>query len=385
MKILFLTHSGQLGGAEIALANIAEPYRNSCLVGLFEDGPFRQRLEQRQIPVQVLTSRSIQVRRDSGLLASLSSITTIAPLILRVANLARHYDLVYASTLKALVVGSIASALVRRPLVYHLRDILSSEHFSATNRKITVTCVNQFVSGMVANSAASKSAFIAAGGRAKLTHVVHAGLHPPNYQGLDIDSDHLKRSLGIDPNCFLVGHFSRLSPWKGQHVLIEALPLCPPNVKVMIVGDALFGEQDYVQSLHQRIQSLGLENRVYFLGFRSDIPHLMTICDLVVHSSTAPEPFGLVIVEAMLCRRPVVASDAGGAREIIRDGETGWLITPGDPHQLAAVIKTCCDQPKQTEIIAQQAHITASQQFNLVQTHKKLTRLLDVVMETSKK
>lgn len=63
------------------------------------------------------------------------------------------------------------------------------------------------------------------------------------------------------------------------------------------MGDALFGEQDYVQQLHQQVETLNLESQVKFLGFRSDIPQLMAACDLVAHTSTAPEPFGRVIVK----------------------------------------------------------------------------------------
>ncbi|MEG4172930.1 glycosyltransferase [Microcoleus sp. S13_D1] len=70
---------------------------------------------------------------------------------------------------------------------------------------------------------------------------------------------------------------------------------------------------------------LGLEDRVNFLGFRSDIPQLMAICDLVAHTSTAPEPFGRVIVEAMLCGRPIVAAQSGWAIELIEPGHQ-WLF-----------------------------------------------------------
>ena len=101
---------------------------------------------------------------------------------------------------------------------------------------------------------------------------------------------------------FVIGHFSRLSPWKGQHILLEALVHCPADVVAILVGDALFGEQDYVQTLKAQVESLGLQNRVHFLGFRSDIVPLMHACDVVAHTSTAPEPFGRVIAEAMLCR-----------------------------------------------------------------------------------
>jgi glycosyltransferase involved in cell wall biosynthesis len=175
---------------------------------------------------------------------------------------------------------------------------------------------------------------------------------------------------------FVVGHFSRLAPWKGQHILIEALAQCPPQVTAILVGDALFGEQDYVQQLHQQIATLGLENRVKFLGFRSDIPQLMAACNLVAHTSTAPEPFGRVIVEAMLCQTPVVAAKAGGAMELIEHGVNGFLTTPGEPQELAKVINTCLQETEITATMATHARNIASQRFDVAIINQQIAQLL---------
>jgi glycosyltransferase involved in cell wall biosynthesis len=375
VKILFLDQSGKPGGAELCLIDIAKPYRDNCLVGLFADGSFRHLLEQQQIPVQVLTTQAIQVRKESSLAQGLGSLSQLLPLIARVVQLSHNYDLIYANTQKALVVGALASFLSRRPLVYHLHDILSTDHFSRTNRRLAVTLANRFASLVIANSKASQAAFLEAGGRSDLTHVVYNGFEPEGYQSDQSNISQLKKELELDGR-FIVGHFSRLSPWKGQHVLIEALAHCPEDVTAMLVGDALFGEQEYVQQLHQRVAELGLEQRVRFLGFRSNIPALMAVCDLVAHTSTAPEPFGRVIVEAMLCGRPVVAAQSGGAVELVEPGINGFLVPPGEPQQLAEVITTCRNQPEQTAATAQSARETASQRFHLTNTNQQIAQLL---------
>src|SRR5207237_1179462 len=113
-------------------------------------------------------TQSIQVRKQSSLLQALGSVGQLTPLIYKVIQKARKYDLIYANTQKALVVGAIASLFARRPLVYHLHDILSSEHFSKTNLRIAVTLANNFASLVIANSQASKKAFLQAGGRPEL-------------------------------------------------------------------------------------------------------------------------------------------------------------------------------------------------------------------------
>ncbi len=376
MKILFLDQSGKPGGAELCLIDIAKPYRDSCLVGLFADGPFRQLLEQHGIPVQVLATEPIQVRKESSLVQGLSSVGALLPLIARVVQKAREHDVIYANTQKALVVGALASVLSRRPLVYHLHDILSEDHFSQTNLKIAVTLANARASLVIANSTASQTAFVQAGGRSHLTEVVYNGFEPELFQTDESHINQLKQELGLDGR-FVVGHFSRLSPWKGQHVLIEALTQCPEDVTAILVGEALFGEQEYAQSLHKRVAELGLDERVRFLGFRSDVVPLMSACDLVAHTSTAPEPFGRVVVEAMLCGRPVVAAEAGGVVELVEHGRTGLLVPPGKPDLLAEAIAKCHNQPRLAATIARQARDTASQRFHLNTINQQISQLLE--------
>jgi glycosyltransferase involved in cell wall biosynthesis len=378
MKILFLDQSGKPGGAELCLIDIAKPYRDSCLVGLFADGDFYNLLEQNQIPVQILTKQAIQVRKESSVIQGLASLGQLIPLISKVAQIARDYDLIYANTQKALVVGAIASFLAGRPLVYHLHDILSPEHFSNTNRRIAVTLANRFASLVIANSQASKVAFIEAGGRREITEVVYNGFDSQIYQIPEPEIQEIRSSLALYEQ-FVVGHFSRLAPWKGQHILIDALALCPENVTAILVGDALFGEQDYVKSLHQQVANLGLESRVKFLGFRSDIPQLMAACDLVAHTSTAAEPFGRVIVEAMLCGRPVVASKAGGAMELVEENINGFLVTPAQPQELAMVINSCIMQPENCQVLAKNARTMASQRFDVATINQQIAHLLQKI------
>ncbi|MBH8565008.1 glycosyltransferase family 4 protein [Nostoc sp. CENA67] len=375
MKILFLDQSGKPGGAELCLIDIAKPYCDRCLVGLFADGPFRTLLQQHHIPVEVLATQPIQVRKQSNFIQALGSLGQLAPLLAKVIQRATEHDLIYANTQKALVVGALASFLTRRPLVYHLHDILSQEHFSQTNLRVAVNLANHFASLVIANSQASQKAFVQAGGRAKLTTIIYNGFEVKNYQTCESDVKQLQQHLGLAGK-FVVGHFSRLAPWKGQHILISALAECPPEVTAILVGDALFGEQDYVQQLHQQVAALGLENRVKFLGFRSDIPQLMAACNLIAHTSTSPEPFGRVIVEAMLCGKPVVAAKAGGAIELVEHDINGFLITPGKPQELAQVINNCLQEIETTATIANNAKTSASQRFDLTAINQQIAQSL---------
>lgn len=375
MKILFLDQTGKLGGAERSLLDIAYSYRENCLVVLFEDGPYRELLAQRGIPVQVISNKPINVRRESNFVQSLGSLGPLAGLMFKVLNLSRNYDLLYANTPKALVVGAFASFVSGRPLIYHLRDILTPDHFSHANRRVIVTLVNRFVSKVIAVSEATQTAFVEAGGRPDIIDVVYNGFQPEEFQGYESAGLSLRHEMGFNEK-FIVGHFSRFSPWKGQHILIEALKHCSENVIALLVGDALFGEQDYAQQLHQQVKDLGLEERVKFLGFRSDVPQLMAACDVVTHTSTAPEPCSRVLIETMLCGRPLVATLDGGTVELVENGETGWLIPPGEPLKLASTINELQNQPEYISKIAAQAQHLASQRFRLENTRRQIDKFI---------
>ena len=98
----------------------------------------------------------------------------------------------------------------------------------------------------------------------------------------------------------------------------------------------------------------------------------MQLCDVVVHTSTAPEPFGRVIVEAMLARRPVIASDAGGAAEIIEHGHSGLLIRPGEPQALAEAVGALLQDPHLASDLADMGNRRAHARFGL---NTALTRI----------
>lgn len=149
----------------------------------------------------------------------------------------------------------------------------------------------------------------------------------------------IRDGLGIPRNAPLVTMVGLMMRWKGQNVFIEAASRVlkqAPSAKFLIVGDRPPEEdKSYVASLENKIQRIGLEGAVLFTGFRRDIHEIMSASDIVVHASTSPEPFGLVILEGMVAMKPVIATAAGGPLEIVLPGETGLLVPPGDADAMA--------------------------------------------------
>ncbi|HLJ63656.1 MAG TPA: glycosyltransferase, partial [Stellaceae bacterium] len=128
----------------------------------------------------------------------------------------------------------------------------------------------------------------------------------------------------------------RLTRWKGQLVLIDALArLARPDMHCLLVGA---GEGPFRRELAGAVARHGLSGRVQVLSDCRDMAAAYMLADVVVSASTDPEGFGRVIVEAQAMGRLVVATDHGGARETIVKGETGWLVPPGDAAALAAAL-----------------------------------------------
>lgn len=376
-SVLFMDHAGVLGGAELYLLDVVRPLANAH-VALFEDGPFAQRLNDAGVSVEVLPSASsfLQVQKSGTWHAALRALPGLIQLTMRMARRAQAYDVLFANSQKSLLVAGLAGAWARRPVIWNLHDMLTADHFSALNRRVAILWANRFTDRVIVNSHATQDAFSQSGGRAEKTQVVYNGIDPTPFDrtGPD-DLSSLRRELSLPDHVPLVGVFSRLAPWKGQHVLIEALDALP-TVHALLVGDSLFrGDASYEQTLRHTAEEAGVSDRVHFLGFRDDIPHLMHLVDVVLHTSTAPEPFGRVIVEGMLAARPVIATRAGGAVEIVQEPDTGVLVPPGQPGALADAIQDLLDSPRKARAMGRTARHYARERFG-VETMQRAVRAI---------
>jgi glycosyltransferase involved in cell wall biosynthesis len=131
--------------------------------------------------------------------------------------------------------------------------------------------------------------------------------------------------------------------WKGHKIFLEALSRLPVDLSVRgyIIGGPIYqtnGSQWSLEELRQEVDRLGLADRVGFTGFLGDTAEAMRSLDVIVHASTDPEPFGMVIAEGMACGKAVIACQAGGASELFVDGENALAHSPGDVDELATQI-----------------------------------------------
>ncbi len=381
-RVLAIDQSGVLGGAELSLLEVVKGLRARIEVLLFNDGPFREALDAAGARVDVIDSGALRnVRRDAGAVPKFGVLAGVAALVRETRRRASKADVLYANTQRAMVIGVLAGKLARKPVVWHLRDIVSDEHFGRVQRAIIKGCAKLGLAHVIANSHASAQVF------ADLTKfdsdkidVVHNGVDESPFRALArVPRDQLRAQIGLPQRAFLVGAFSRLARWKGQHVLLEAL-LHEPRAHAVLVGAPLFGEDEYAQELRDFVLKHELQERVHFLGFRHDIAACMRAMDVIAHTSITPEPFGRVVVEGMLAQRPVVASRDGGVKEIIEHGKTGLMCTPGDAVALAGTIAALHDDEALRERLARNGLAIARERFGKEQYVEAVGRVLDGVV-----
>jgi len=156
------------------------------------------------------------------------------------------------------------------------------------------------------------------------------------------DKSDLIKKLGIDQqkiNCIYIGQV--YAP-KGIHFLIEAIALVKdefPNIRLYIVGDHIIEEyRDYKDKLDAMVEKYSMENNIVFTGWRPDALHIVSLMNILIHPSLS-EGFGRAVLEGMALGKPVIASKVGGLREIIQDGENGFLVKPGDPQMIAEKLR----------------------------------------------
>ncbi len=381
MNILFVDQTAKLSGGELALLDIVTPYKDGSKVILFEDGPLRAELVKRQVKVEIIIPNGAlnNIRRGSRI--PMASITSLVRLARSVAQEAKNFDFIFANSQKAGLVSVLAGQLASKPVVWYLHDILNSEHFGKA-QLLAARYTARKSTQILVNSKSTKEALQILTGRNDNTHLIYNAFNTKPFVQTANSQENQREALGFDSRP-LVGVFGRLSPWKGQDVFLRTLAMMPA-VQGLIVGSPMFGEDAYAQHLEQEIKTLGLENRVKLLGFRSDIPELMKTCDIIAHTSIAPEPFGRVIVEGMLSGRPVVASKSGGPNEIIENGVTGMLYTPGDSQALQSVLSEIINEPEQALLMAQRGRETALNRFSLDNMHKRLDDIITVCFNQQK-
>jgi glycosyltransferase involved in cell wall biosynthesis len=211
----------------------------------------------------------------------------------------------------------------------------------------------------------------------KRIEVVYAGVDFQTLRAARVRSrESVRAELKVGPNQLLVLMVGNIREWKGQRQVIEALRLLPEDVRARLrfcfAGATARADSEYESELRAGIAAGNLTDCVSFLGARSDVADLYGAADIAVHASIIPEPFGLVVPEAMALNCAVIAASSGGPTEVITPG-TGLLCDPFVPAEYAHALKQLTEDDSLRVGLAQVGAARASD-FSIERTVKGTQR-----------
>lgn len=303
-----------------AVPTTVVPWQNSLKSTPWIRSLLARSLHYPRLPRRILT----------GGVAALDVPAVILPYVRRLYRIARHWGIEMIHHNNGLDVRAVLLAKwLRVPLIAYQRG---TEWNSPTVRYIS-----RFVDAYVANSTATKDVLLKLGLPSERIEVIYPPIDCERFHPT-IDASRQRAEFGLSGGELTFGILGTLLKWKGHDVFLKAARLvmeAVPNARAFVIGEVPDGTTQYRDELVRLARELGIESRTVFTGFRKDIPELIQLLDVVVHASVEPEPFGRVIAEGMAMGKPVVAAMNGGPLEIIRDGQTGFLVPSGDLEKLA--------------------------------------------------
>lgn len=376
MKALFVAHTAAPSGAELAAVRLACALRDLPAddaevvpaVVFTESGPMVAAARARGIETAVLPgafdSRAMTIEGRS--LRSLAAgCVGLARLGWALGAHARgNADMLIAESTKALLMGAVAAPRARIPLIWHVHDRIDADYFGRPLAAAIRLLGRAVASGYLANSRATLSTLLTWRIPAL---VAYPGIEPQPRQAQP-------RQAQRAPEHTVVTMVGRLTPWKGQHVLLRALAALPTRpAAVYLVGGAHFGEESYRDELLALAAEFDLP--VTFTGHVDDPRPYLLRADIAVHCSTLPEPFGQVVVEAMAAGCAVIAARPGGPTEILDPEVHGVLVDADNRDQLATALTRLIGDPDLRTRLAEAGRIRASR-FEIACTAREVAEFL---------
>jgi glycosyltransferase involved in cell wall biosynthesis len=343
--LIVSNHGDIVGGGEISLLLLLEGLDRAQwrpVVVVPDDGPVAGRCRDLGVPTRVIPLPGI--RRFRG--GVIRAVLALKRLITETGA-----QLLHANGSRAMVYAGAAGLLGGRPVVWHVRvadrDVLLDRMLAASARRIIV------------NSRAVARRF--SGATAWRVRCVYNGVDLKRFSPRPPPSG-FRQTAGLSGQGPVVVSVGRFVAYKGYDHLLEAARLLQadrPDVEWVIAGDG-----ELRSELEARCRRLGLDRQVHFLGWRDDLPDVLSLADLFV-SPAVGEHFGRVLIEAMAMGKPVVATASGGVPEIVVDGETGVLVAPADPAALAGAVRALLADPARRQRLGQAGRLRAETEFSL--------------------
>ena len=246
--------------------------------------------------------------------------------------------LVITKGLSAHFFGGLAARKLGIPCVWHAQDLVSERSLGVYRRAFSLAA--RCLPSQIIVDGASIEKQLPRSVRSRVT-VIHNGVDINVFRP-GLDGSGVRHKLGIPADHLVLGHVGRMTPWKGQHYLIEAFARIAndhPNVSLLLAGAPVFDNDSYQRRLLSMAAVFGLQDRIKFAGYRHDLPKVLTAMDIFAFTSTEKDTSPLALLSAMSCGLPIVAFDIEGVKELMTSDQC--LLTPvGRIKELAASLKT---------------------------------------------
>ena len=379
-NIVFLHSSSELYGSDRSLLNLVKNLdkdKFNITVILPEDGPLVDKIN-RFDNVEVIINELAVLRRKNLSLSGMSQyFIMLIKSIKFINNLIKekNIDIVYTNT-SVIFAGGISAKFCKVKSVWHIREIIKSKY----ERFIVSKIVNIFSDYIIANSKATAEAISKNKDKVKVIYNAIDIEKDINLEYIDEAYNEVAATVVRSNNKIKVGMAGRINRWKGQKLFVDMAKLVSQdndNVEFLIAGNVYKGEDYILDDLKEYILESGVKDKIGLLGQVDNMNSFYKNIDIFILPSIQPEPFGLVVIEAMNNKLPVVATNHGGPVEIIENNIDGFLVDYKDAKEMAQVVNKLIKDKDLRNYIAANAEKKVKKQFNVNRYVDEISCILD--------
>jgi glycosyltransferase involved in cell wall biosynthesis len=384
MRIAFLSVSAEMGGSEVSLLELMRGLRRLVPAWRLDlvvprDGPLAAAARDCGVAVHILPLPSRLARLGEAPRAGAADLVGRGAALVMAAGSVGSYsrrlgrllkelgpDVIHTNGFKLHVLGARV-APPASAVVWHIHEYVGRRPISRTLLRRYASRCARIVANSQSVAADVRMVLGAAAPVSRIYNAVNAREFTPEGDALDLDA--LAGLPPAEPGTVRVGLVATYGRWKGHATFLDAMRRVgeAAHCRAYVIGGALYdtaGSQYTRVELERMIAAAGLAGRVGLTGFVQRPAAAMRALDIVVHASTQPEPFGLVIAEGLASGRAVVVSAAGGAEELVTDNVDALTHAPGDAAGLAACIGRLAGDPALRARLGAAARQSALRQFD---------------------
>lgn len=383
-KALFIHQSSELYGSDKTLLTLIKALNSGHHITPIVVLPNEGRLASilRELRIKVIITPVIKLSRGMFKVENILKIPVELFKSIRALNKeikGESIKLVYSNTL-AVLLGGVYAKIKGVPHVWHVHEIIQHPRVVAYAYPILVNVLSRKV---IFNSFAAQNSLCKGHKRLQLkSSVVWNGINRDQPFTEEKKIVCLKRKHQINPSAIVIGLVGRISRWKGHELLLKTfkeISKSNPNTELVFIGSPPLNQKIFEENLKTKIKLWGLSKKCKIISFQEKIWEIYDMLDVVVVPSTEPEPFGLVALEGMLSKKPVIASNHGGIVEIINNNKSGLLFKANDEIDL----KRCLIRILENDKLRSQMGIVGKERADKVFSAKahvaKILSLLELI------